>query len=127
MGEKKPRRSDVGASYRFTNDKVIGNEGFINAVAKINYTFLSTNCIPSLFSRFHACHRPDKHRLHLKLSRMATNKPYGDNARKGAVKSRSQVFNPKTGHWVKRDSNTGQFMDQKTSDNQPFKGVRKEK
>ncbi len=58
---------------------------------------------------------------------MAKNKPYGDNARKGAVKDRSQVLNPKTGLWVKRDSDTGQFMDVKTSDNSPFKGVRKEK
>ncbi len=58
---------------------------------------------------------------------MATNKPYGDNARKGAVKGRSQTFNPKTGSWVKRDTTTGRFMDVKTSDNTPFKGVRKEK
>lgn len=57
---------------------------------------------------------------------MATNKPYGDNSRKGAVKSRSQVLNPKSGHYVKRNSETGQFMDVK-SDNKPFKGVRKEK
>ena len=28
---------------------------------------------------------------------MAKNKPYGDNARVGAVKGRSQVYNPKTG------------------------------
>ena len=33
---------------------------------------------------------------------MATNKPYGNNARKGAVKSRSQTFNPKTGVRVGR-------------------------
>lgn len=57
---------------------------------------------------------------------MATNRPYGDNARKGAVRSRSQVYNPKTKHWVKRDSTTGQFMDVKTSDGKPFKGVTKE-
>lgn len=58
---------------------------------------------------------------------MAKNKPYGDNARKGAVKERSQVHNPKTGLWVKRNAETGQFMDVKTSNSQPFKGVRKEK
>lgn len=58
---------------------------------------------------------------------MATNKPYGDNARIGAVKDRSQVHNPKTNLWVKRDTNTGRFMDVKTSDSTPFKGVRKEK
>lgn len=58
---------------------------------------------------------------------MARNKPYGDNARKGAVKNRTQVQNPKTGLWVKRDSVTGRFMDVKTSSNKPFKGVTKEK
>jgi hypothetical protein len=57
---------------------------------------------------------------------MATNKPYGDNARKGAVKQRSQVQNPKTGHWVKRDTETGRFMDVK-QDGTKWKGVRKEK
>lgn len=57
---------------------------------------------------------------------MAKNKPYGDNARKGAVKDRSQAYNPTTKTWVKRDSDTGQFMDVK-SDGTPFKGVRKEK
>ena len=58
---------------------------------------------------------------------MAVNKPTGDNARVGAVRQRSQVYNPKTDSWVKRDSNTGRFMDVKNSDNTPFKGVRKEK
>lgn len=58
---------------------------------------------------------------------MAKNKPYGDNARVGAVKGRSQVYNPKTDSWIKRDTVTGRFMDVKTSDNSPFKGVRKEK
>lgn len=58
---------------------------------------------------------------------MATNKPYGDNTRKGAVKDRTQVLNPKTGLWTKRDTETGKFMDVKTSDNSPFKGVTKEK
>ncbi len=57
---------------------------------------------------------------------MAKNKPYGDNARKGAVKNRSQAYNPKTDKWVKRDSETGRFMDVK-QDGTPFKGVRKEK
>ena len=58
---------------------------------------------------------------------MATNKPYGDNARKGAVKGRSQVHNPKTDLWVKRNTETGEFMDNKTSSKEPFKGVTKEK
>lgn len=57
---------------------------------------------------------------------MATNKPYGDEHRKGAVKDRSQVFNDKIGRFVKRNAENGQFMDVK-SDDKPFKGVRKEK
>ena len=57
---------------------------------------------------------------------MATNPPKGDNHRNGAVKNRSQVHNPKTDRWVKRDSDSGRFIDQK-SDDKPFKGVRKEK
>lgn len=57
---------------------------------------------------------------------MATNPPKGDGHRNGMVRDRSQVFNPLTKHWVKRDAETGQFMDQK-ADEKPFKGVRKEK
>ncbi len=57
---------------------------------------------------------------------MATNPPAGDGHRKGAVRQRSQTQTP-SGHWVKRDTETGQFMDVKTSDKTPFKGVRKEK
>ncbi len=57
---------------------------------------------------------------------MARNKPVGDNARKGAVKQRSQVLNSKTNLYVKRDTETGRFMDVKTSGGK-FKGVRKEK
>jgi hypothetical protein len=57
---------------------------------------------------------------------MARNKPIGDNARQGAVRSRSQVYNPKIDRWVKRDSDTGQFINQK-ADSEPFKGVRKER
>lgn len=56
---------------------------------------------------------------------MATNPPSGDRHRNGAVKGRSQTFNPKTEQWVKRDSETGRFMDVK-KDGTPFKGVRKE-
>lgn len=57
---------------------------------------------------------------------MATNPPPGDNHRKGAVRDRSQVFNPRTKDWTKRDTNSGQFMDRK-SDAKRFKGVRREK
>lgn len=57
---------------------------------------------------------------------MATNPPTGDSRRIGAVKGRSQTQAP-NGNWVKRDTDTGRFMDQKTSSPTPFKGVRKEK
>lgn len=57
---------------------------------------------------------------------MATNPPKGDGHRQGAVRDRSQTHNPKTDTYVKRDTGTGRFMDQK-SDGTPFKGVRKEK
>lgn len=57
---------------------------------------------------------------------MATNPPAGDGHRNGPVKGRSQVFNPKTEQWVKRDKSTGRFMDVK-QDGTPFKGVTKEK
>ncbi|OQA75729.1 MAG: hypothetical protein BWY32_03237 [bacterium ADurb.Bin243] len=57
---------------------------------------------------------------------MATNPPSGDNHRNGMVSDRSQTYNPTNDRWVKRDSKTGQFMDQK-ADDKPFKGVRKEK
>lgn len=57
---------------------------------------------------------------------MATNGKKGDGHREGAVSKRSQVLNPKTETWTKRDTDTGRFMDGK-SDDKPFKGVRKEK
>jgi hypothetical protein len=57
---------------------------------------------------------------------MATNPPKGDGHRNGAVRARTQVFNPKTESWTKRDSSTGRFMDGK-ADGKPFKGVTKEK
>ncbi len=56
---------------------------------------------------------------------MATNPPK-DNSRKGAVKERSQVLNPKTGLMTKRDTTTGRFMDVKTTGGK-FKGIRTEK
>lgn len=57
---------------------------------------------------------------------MAKNKPYGDGHRQGAVTGRSQTYNPKTGNWIKRNTEDGRFTDQK-ADRDPFKGVRKEK
>jgi hypothetical protein len=56
---------------------------------------------------------------------MAKNNPPGDGHRIGAVRDRSQTQTP-SGHYVKRDANTGRFMDVKTTDKTPFKGVRKE-
>jgi len=44
--------------------------------------------------------------------------------RKGAVRDRSQTFNPKTEQFVKRDTMTGKFI--AASENK-FKGVRTEK
>ncbi len=57
---------------------------------------------------------------------MAKNPPVGDNARRGAVRDRSQTYNPRVQRWTKRDDSSGRFMDQKT-DGKPFKGVRKER
>lgn len=54
---------------------------------------------------------------------MAKNPPKGV-GRRGAVKKRSQTYNPVTKRWTKRSDETGQFMDTK-SDGDPFKGVRK--
>lgn len=57
---------------------------------------------------------------------MATNKPYGDNSRIGAVKKRTQTYNSKTKLYVKRDITTGRFLDNKTTGGK-FKGIRLEK
>jgi hypothetical protein len=59
---------------------------------------------------------------------MAVNKPTGDNARKGAVRKRTQIKTKVQGEerWTKRSKKSGQFMDQK-KDPKKFKGVRKEK
>lgn len=57
---------------------------------------------------------------------MAVNPPTGDSRRIGAVRKRSQAQTP-SGNWVKRDADTGRFIDVKTSSKKPFKGVRKEK
>jgi hypothetical protein len=56
---------------------------------------------------------------------MAKNKPIGDVARVGAVRARSQVFNPQNQSWTERDTGTGRFIGQK-ADPGPFKGIRKE-
>jgi hypothetical protein len=59
---------------------------------------------------------------------MAVNRPIGDNARKGAVRKRSQLKTAMQGeeHFTKRSRESGQFMDVK-ADAKKFKGVRKER
>jgi len=46
---------------------------------------------------------------------MATNKPVGDKARKGAVRKRSQLKGKLMGKtaWTKRNKKSGKFMDVK--------------
>jgi hypothetical protein len=61
---------------------------------------------------------------------MAVNRPTGDNARKGAVKKRSQLASKTMGKktWTKRDTNSGEFLAQKKAPaKKKFKGVRKER
>lgn len=57
---------------------------------------------------------------------MAKNAPVGDGCRRGMVKGRSQTFNPVIKKWIKRNSETGKFMDVKQNGTK-FKGARKEK
>lgn len=48
----------------------------------------------------------------------------GNGYRKGSVCDRTQCHNPHNDTWVKRDTETGEFMDVKKGE--PFKGVAKE-
>lgn len=57
---------------------------------------------------------------------MAKNPPPGDGHRHGQVTDPSQTYNPHNYRWIKRDTDTGRFLDQK-ADPKPFKGVRREK
>jgi hypothetical protein len=59
--------------------------------------------------------------------KMAVNRPVGDNARKGAVKKRTQRKTAVMGKpaWTKRDKTSGEFMAVKKSAKK-FKGIRKE-
>jgi hypothetical protein len=57
---------------------------------------------------------------------MATNQSANDRHRNGAIKNRSQIFNPQNKRFIKRDSETGKFLDVK-ADFEKFKGVKKEK
>lgn len=56
---------------------------------------------------------------------MAKNGQVGK-GRVGAVKNRTQFETP-SGHYAKRNPDTGRIMDVKTSSKTPFKGVTKEK
>jgi hypothetical protein len=54
----------------------------------------------------------------------------GEGSRKGAVKDRTQIVNPRTDQWVERNeqrgsSERGEFKNVK-EDGRPFKGVAKE-
>jgi hypothetical protein len=60
---------------------------------------------------------------------MAVNKPVGDNARKGAVRKRSQLATKTMGKktWTKRDRSSGEFIAQKKAPaKRKYKGVRRE-
>lgn len=49
----------------------------------------------------------------------------GKGSRKGAVKDRTQFETP-AGNFAKRDTESGEIMEVKTSEEEPFKGVAKE-
>ena len=59
---------------------------------------------------------------------MAKNEPVGDNARKGAVRKRTQLKGKLMGKtaWTKRNKKGGRFMAVKKS-KKKFKGVRRER
>jgi hypothetical protein len=57
---------------------------------------------------------------------MATNKPHGDDARKGPVRDRSHLKIEGEEHWTKRDTTSGQFKDQrKKTEDPPYKDIRR--
>jgi hypothetical protein len=61
---------------------------------------------------------------------MTMAKNTGEGSRKGSVKERTQVENPRTNEWVERDETKGsptkgEFKNVK-EDGKPFKGVAKE-
>jgi len=45
----------------------------------------------------------------------------GDGHRVGTIKNRTQTYNPNTGKYVKRDTETGQFVSSKDT---PYKSIR---
>jgi hypothetical protein len=64
---------------------------------------------------------------HAKELNTAVNHPVGDNARKGAVRRRSQLKTKVDGeaHWTKRSLTSGRFMDQKNATAKAFSAPRK--
>lgn len=65
------------------------------------------------------------------IEELERSEKYGKKQRAGSWagrrgKQRSQTHNPKTDVWTKRDTETGRFLDGKTTGG-PFKGVTKEK
>ncbi len=81
--------------------------------------FSILGCMMALFHGLHTCEGGKD------VANMAKNAPIGDNHRNGAMRYRTQSYNPVTGNWTKRDTAIGRFMDCK-QDGTPFKGVRKE-
>lgn len=63
--------------------------------------------------------------LNRKDREMAKNGAKGG-GRRGAVSKRSQIQNPNTDLWTKRDTSSGRFIATKKNGG-PFKGVRKER
>ena len=76
---------------------------------------------------YSSCAAPARRRTrrHREGDELAKNNDKHDGHLDGAVRDRSQTQTP-SGHWVKRDAESGRFMNQKR-DKEPFKGVRKEK
>ena len=54
-------------------------------------------------------------------------KDTGEGYRKGSVKERTQVENPRGEQWAKRDETPGSEFKEKKKDEEPFKGVAKER
>ena len=74
--------------------------------------------------------QPNDNRRGLRVRKPSMAKNTGKGSRKGAVKGRTQVKNPRTKDYTKRNessgsSKRGKFMDVK-EDRKPFKGVAKE-
>ena len=71
-------------------------------------------------------HGPTTFRLRRKMEDVMAKNGARGGGRVGAVSKRSQVQNPRTGKWVKRDASTGRFMATKRTGGS-FKGVRRER